>query len=56
MPCSNARARILIRKGQANVETNWKYCKLLLRNDVYTYEIKTPAIPPLPEGSGSLAY
>jgi 5-methylcytosine-specific restriction endonuclease McrA len=51
-----ARGYFVIQSSVGNVETNWKHCKRLMRNDGYTYEIKQPAILPPPEGSGSLAY
>jgi len=50
-----ARGSFVIQTSAGNVETNWKHCKRLMRNDGYTYAIKSPAIPPLPKGSGSLA-
>jgi 5-methylcytosine-specific restriction endonuclease McrA len=50
-----ARGSFVIQTSAGNVETNWKHCKRLMRNDGYTYAIKSPVIPPLPEGSGSLA-
>jgi len=50
-----ARGSFVIQTSRGNVETNWKHCKRLMRNDGYTYEIETPPIPPPPEGSGSLA-
>jgi 5-methylcytosine-specific restriction endonuclease McrA len=51
-----ARGFFVIQSSRANVETSWKHCKRLMRNDGYTYEIKPPAILPPPKGSGSLAY
>jgi hypothetical protein len=51
-----ARGSFVIQTSAKKVEVNWKHCQLLMRNDGYTYEIKQAAIPPLPEGSGSLAY
>jgi hypothetical protein len=50
-----ARGSFVIQSSAGNVETSWKHCKRLMRNDGYTYEIKPPAIPPLPKGGGSLA-
>jgi 5-methylcytosine-specific restriction endonuclease McrA len=50
-----ASGYFVIQSSAGNVQTNWKHCKLLMRNDGYTYEIKSPAIPPLPRGSGSIA-
>jgi 5-methylcytosine-specific restriction endonuclease McrA len=50
-----ARGSFVIQSSRGNVETNWKHCKRLMKNNGYTYEIKKAAIPPLPEGSGSLA-
>ena len=37
----------VIQPSRGNVETSWKHCKLLTRNDGYTYEIKQALIPPL---------
>jgi 5-methylcytosine-specific restriction endonuclease McrA len=37
-----------IQTSRGNVETNWKHCKRLMRNDGYTYQIKKRAIPPPP--------
>jgi hypothetical protein len=48
-----ARGYFDIQTSARNVETNWKHCKRLMRNDGYTYEVKPPAIPPPPKGSGS---
>ena len=50
-----ARGSFVIQTSAGNVETNWKHCKRLMRNDGYTYAIKSSVIPPLPKGSGSLA-
>ena len=50
-----ARGSFVIQSSAGNVETSWKHSKRLMRNDGYTYEIKPPAIPPLPKGGGSLA-
>ena len=50
-----ASGSFVIQNSRGNVETNWKYCKRLMRNDGYTYAIKSLAIPPLPKGSDSLA-
>jgi len=50
-----ARGYFVIQSSRENVETSWKHCKRLMRNDGYTYEIKSPEIPPPPKGSGSLA-
>jgi 5-methylcytosine-specific restriction endonuclease McrA len=50
-----ARGSFVIQTPRGNLETNWKHCKGLMRNDGYAYEIKQAPIPPLPEGSGSLA-
>ena len=50
------RGAFVIQSSAGNVETSWKHCKRLMRNDGYTYEIKPPAIPPPPQGGGSLAY
>jgi len=45
-----ARGSFVIQTPAAgNVETNWKHCKHLMRNDGYTYEIKPPAIPQPPK-------
>jgi hypothetical protein len=49
-----ARGGFVIQTSGGNVETNWKHCKRLMRNNGYTYEIKQAAIPLPPEGSGSL--
>ena len=51
-----SRGSFVIQTSAEKVEANWKYCKRLIRNDGYNYEIKQAAIPPLPEGNGSLAY
>jgi len=50
------RGAFVIQSSAGNVETSWKHCKRLMRNDGYTYEINSPAIPPPPKGGGSLAY
>jgi hypothetical protein len=42
-----ASGSFVIQSSRGNVETNWKHCKRLMRNDGYTYEIKSPTIPPL---------
>jgi hypothetical protein len=41
-----ASSYFVIQSSAGNVQTNWKHCKLLMRNDGYTYGIKSPAIPP----------
>jgi hypothetical protein len=40
-----ARGSFVIQSSAGNVETNWKHCKRLMRNDGYTYAIKSPTIP-----------
>ena len=35
-----ARGSFVIQTSAGNVETNWKHCKRLMRNDGYTYTIK----------------
>jgi 5-methylcytosine-specific restriction endonuclease McrA len=37
-----ARGSFVIQSSAGKVETNWKHCKRLMRNDGYTYEIKPP--------------
>ena len=44
-----ASGYFVIQSSAGNVGTNWKYCKHLMRNDGYTYEIKpSPATQTLP--------
>jgi hypothetical protein len=48
-----ARGSFVIQTSAGNVETNWKHCQRLMRNDGYTYEIKPPAIQPPKEAVSS---
>ena len=49
-----ARGNFVIQNSVGKVETSWKHCKRLMRNDGYTYEIKSPAIHPLAKADGPL--
>jgi 5-methylcytosine-specific restriction endonuclease McrA len=50
-----ARGSFVIQTSTRNVETNWKHCKRLMRNDGYTYTITPPAIHPSAKADGPLA-
>ena len=45
----------VIQTSTGKVETNWKHCKRLMRNDGYTYKIKPPAIYPSAKADGPFA-
>lgn len=51
-----ARGTFVIQTANGNVEARWKRCKIILRNDGYTYQQKAGAIPPPVETGGPLAH
>ena len=52
-----ARGGFVIQTSGGNVETNWQHCKILMRNDGYTYRQKGGgAIPPPAKAGGPLAH
>jgi 5-methylcytosine-specific restriction endonuclease McrA len=50
-----ARGSFVIQTPSGHVETHWKHCKCLMRNDGYTYSIQPPAIHPSAKAGGTLA-
>lgn len=50
-----ARGTFVIQTLSGNIETHWKHCKIIMRNDGYTYQQKKAAIPPSAKADGPLA-
>jgi 5-methylcytosine-specific restriction endonuclease McrA len=51
-----ARGSFVLQTASGNMETHWKHCKVLMRNDGYTYQQKkTGAISPSAKADGPLA-
>ena len=51
-----ARGAFVIQTSSGSIETNWKRCEILMRNDGYTYQQKPRAIPPPAKAGGPVAH